>query len=195
MTSRSPVAFLLGAGLAVVLAVGAWLWLSRSGLSIDLSRPAVVQSIQRLQRLETVVYTMEKIVSGEQVNYYLPRLLAGERILLIVHGEVIAGIDLSKLDDSRIRITGRSIEIAMPPAEVFSTRIDNQRTRVYSRETGLFTAPDPNLESEVRREAETQLRQSAIEGGILKTAADNGRATLAGLLAGLGFESVVIDDD
>jgi hypothetical protein len=195
MTSRSPVAFLLGAGLAVVLAVGAWLWLSRSGLSIDLSRPAVVQSIQRLQRLETVVYTMEKIVSGEQVNHYLPRLLAGERILLIVHGEVIAGIDLSKLDDSRIRISGRSIEIAMPPAEVFSTRIDNQRTRVYSRETGLFTAPDPNLESEVRREAETQLRQSAIEGGILKTAADNGRATLSGLLAGLGFESVVIDDD
>jgi hypothetical protein len=195
MTSRSPIAFLLGAGVAVVLAVGAWLWLSQSGLSIDLSRPAVVQSIQRLQRLETVVYTMEKIVSGEQVNHYLPRLLAGERILLIVHGEVIAGIDLSKLDDSRIRITGRSIEIAMPPAEVFSTRIDNQRTRVYSRETGLFTAPDPNLESEVRREAETQLQQSAIQGGILKTAADNGRATLAGLLAGLGFESVVIDDD
>jgi hypothetical protein len=154
-----------------------------------------VQSIQRLQRLETVVYTMEKIVSGEQVNHYLPRLLAGERILLIVHGEVIAGIDLSKLDDSRIRITGRSIEIAMPPAEVFSTRIDNQRTRVYSRETGLFTAPDPNLESDVRREAEIQLQRSAIEGGILKTAADNGRATLSGLLAGLGFESVVIDDD
>lgn len=196
MTNRSPAAaFLLGAGVVLALAVGSWLFLSRSGFSIDLSRPAVVQRIQRLQRLETVVYTMEKIVSGEQVNAYLPRMLAGDRILLIVHGEVIAGIDLGKLDESRIRVTGRSIEIDMPPAEVFSTRIDNQRTRVYSRETGLFTTPDPNLESEVRRAAETQVQQAAIEAGILKTAAANGRATLSGLLAGLGFESVVIDDD
>ncbi len=152
----------------------------------------MVQRIQRLQRLETVVYSMEKIVTGEQANKFLPRMLAGERILLIVHGEVIAGIDLAKLDESKITVTGRSIEVEMPPAELFSTRIDNQRTRVYSRETGLFTAPDPNLESEVRREAERQVQQAAIESGILKTAAENGRANLAGLLEGLGFESVVI---
>ncbi len=75
---------------------------------------------------------------------------------------------------------------------MFSTRLDNERTRVYSRETGLFTAPDPNLESEVRREAERQIRQSALEGGILKTAAENGRTTMSGLLEGLGFESVII---
>jgi hypothetical protein len=193
MTGRSPVAaFLLGVVAAAAVAFGGWLILSRSGLTIDLSRPAVVQRIQRLQRLETVVYSMEKIVTGAQDNKFLPRMLAGERILLIVHGEVVAGIDLAKLDDSKITVNGRSIEVEMPAAEVFSTRIDNQRTRVYSRETGLFTAPDPNLESEVRREAERQVQQSAVEGGILKTATENGRANLTGLLEGLGFESVVI---
>jgi Protein of unknown function (DUF4230) len=193
MTGRSPVAaFLLGVLAATALAFGGWLILSRSGLTIDLSRPAVVQRIQRLQRLETVVYSMEKIVTGAQENKFLPRMLAGERILLIVHGEVVAGIDLAKLDDSKITVNGRSIEVEMPAAELFSTRIDNQRTRVYSRETGLFTAPDPNLESEVRREAERQVQQSAIEGGILKTATENGRANLTGLLEGLGFESVII---
>ena len=191
---RSPIlAFLLGlvAATALALLVG-WLLFFRSGLRIDLSRPAVVQRIQRLQRLETVVYSMEKIVTGEQVNAYLPRMLAGERILLIVHGEVTAGIDLGRLDDSKIAINGRNIEIEVPPAEVFSTRLDNEQTRVYSRETGLFTVPDPNLESEVRRAAERQIRQAAIDGGILKTAAENSRATLSGLLAGLGFENVVI---
>jgi Protein of unknown function (DUF4230) len=185
--------FLLGvvAGGAVAVVV-AWLLFFQSGLRIDLSRPAVVQRIQRLQRLETVVYSIEKIVTGSQDNAYLPRMLAGDRILLIVHGEVVAGIDLARLDDSKIAIKGRSIEIAMPTAEVFSTRLDNERTRVYSRETGLFTAPDPNLESEVRREAERQVRQSAIDGGILRTATENGRATLSGLLEGLGFEAVVV---
>lgn len=191
---RSPVlAFLLGLVAAGALAVViGWLLFFRSGLHIDLSRPAVVQRIQHLQRLETVVYSMEKIVTGTQDNAYLPRILGGDRILLIVMGEVTAGIDLGRLDDSKIDIKGRNITIELPPAEVFSTRLDNERTRVYSRETGLFTAPDPNLESEVRREAERQIRQSAIDGGILKNAADNGRATLSGLLEGLGFESVVI---
>ena len=185
--------FFLGIVAGVLAAVVvAWLLFFRSGLHIDLSRPAIVQRIQRLQRLETVVYSMEKIVSGTQDNAYLPRILGGDRILLIVHGEVIAGIDLGKLDDSKIDIKGARIEIEMPPAELFSTRIDNERTKVYSRETGLFTAPDPNLESEVRREAERQVRQSALEGGILKTAAANARATLSGLLEGLGFETVVI---
>ena len=191
---RSPIlAFIVGVIVTAALSMlVAWLLFFQSGMRIDLSRPAVVQRIQRLQRLETVVYSMEKIVTGSQDNKFLPRMLAGDRILLIVHGEVTAGIDLGYLDAATITIKNRDIEIDMPDAEIFSTRLDNDKTRVYSRETGLFTAPDPNLESEVRREAERQLRQSAIDGGILKTADDNGRATLSGLLSGLGFETVVI---
>ena len=185
--------YLVGAVAGVVVAVLAvWLLFFQSGIRIDLSQPAVVHRIQRLQRLETVVYSVEKIVTGTQDNAYLPKFLGGDRILLIVHGEVTAGIDLAKLDESKIKITGRSIELEVPPAEIFSTRIDNERTRVYSRETGLFTTPDPDLESEARREAERQIAQSATASGILKTAADNGRANLSGLLEALGFESVVI---
>ena len=188
--------YLAGAVAGVLAAVVVvWLLFFQSGIRIDLSQPAVVQRIQRLQRLETVVYSMEKIVSGTQDNAYLPKFLGGDRILLIVHGEVTAGIDLAKLDESKIKISGRSIEIDLPRAEIFSTRIDNQRTRVYSRETGLFTTPDPNLESEARREAERQIGQSAIESGILKTAADNGRANVTGLLQALGFETVVVRDE
>lgn len=195
ISRRSPIlAFIVGVLVTAALStVVAWLLFFQSGIRIDLSRPAVVQRIQRLQRLETVVYSMEKVVTGSQDNKFLPRVLAGDRILLIVHGEVTAGIDLGRMDESKIKIThGAEIEIVMPEAEIFSTRLDNELTRVYSRETGLFTAPDPNLESEVRREAERQLRQSAIDGGILKTADENGRTTLSGLLSGLGFETVII---
>jgi hypothetical protein len=157
---------------------------------IDLSRPTVVQQIQQLQRLETVVYSMEKIVSGGQDNKYLPRMLAGDRILLIVHGEVTAGVDLGALDPSQLSIDGKAVAIRLPEASLFSTRLDNARTRVYTRETGLFSSPDPELESDVRREAERQLTQAALDGGILKTAAANAKTTLTSLLQGLGFEAV-----
>jgi hypothetical protein len=63
---------------------------------------------------------------------------------------------------------------------------------VYSRDTDLFTSPDPNLESEVREEAERQLQQAALQDGILKAAEQNARSTISGMLKGLGFNQVQI---
>jgi hypothetical protein len=188
--------FVFGFAAAMVLALGAgWLVFFRGSSRVDISQPTVVHHIQQLQRLETVVYSMEKIVTGAQDSRFLPRLLAGDRLLLIVHGEVTAGVDLSAIDPSRLVVRGTTVELQLPDAAVFSTRLDNARTRVYTRETGLLTSPDPQLESEVRREAERQLTQAALDGGILKTAAANARATLTSLLLGLGFEAVNIHSE
>lgn len=185
--------FIAGFAAAMLLALAlGWFVFFRDGSRIDVSRPTVVQHIQQLQRLETVVYSMEKIVTGEQASAYLPKLLVGERLLLIVHGEVIAGVDLAQLDAAAVKIDGTSVQLNLPEPAIFSTRLDNARTRVYARETGLFTSPDPQLESEVRREAERQLTRAALDGGILKTAATNAQTTLTSLLHGLGFETVRI---
>jgi len=183
--------FLAGFVAALLLAtVAAGVWYFRGPPRIDVSSPAVVQHIQQLQRLETVVYNMEKIVTGNQDSRFLPRMLAGDRLLLIVHGDVTAGVDLGMLDPSKLSIDGRVVSIGLPEATIFATRVDNGQTRVYARETGLFISPDPNLESDVRREAERQLTQAALDGGILKTAAANARITLTSLLQGLGFDAV-----
>ena len=179
--------FLLAALLA---AVCGWALFFRGGVRLDMSRPTVVHQVQQLQRLETVVYSMEKIVTGSQESRYLPSFLAGDRLLLIVYGDVTAGIDLAALDVEAVQVDGTAITMTLPAPDIFSTRIDNSKTRVYSRETGLFTSPDPNLESEVRREAERQVRQAALDGGILKNAAANAQTTLTTFLRGLGFQTV-----
>ena len=185
--------FVLGFLLALMLALAAgWVVFFRGGSRVDISQPTVVQQIQQLQRLETVVYSMEKIVTGTQESRFLPRLLVSDRLLLIVHGDVTAGVDLAALDPAKVKVNGKSVELTLPEPIVFATRVDNGRTRVYTRETGLFSSPDPELESETRREAERQLTQAALDGGILKTAAANARTTLTSLLQGLGFEAVNI---
>jgi hypothetical protein len=199
---------LLGILLGILLTIGVIggaVWLStgvgllhllglfRSGqTSINVSQPTVVRQIQQLQRLETVTYTMDKIISGERDNPYLPKFLAGDRLLLVVHGQVIGGVDLAKVQPADVVVRGQSITFHVPQSEIFSTLIDNARTRVYSRDTGLFTSPDPNLESEVREEAERQLQQAALQDGILKTADQNARTTLASMLKGFGFSEVEI---
>jgi Protein of unknown function (DUF4230) len=194
----------LGALLALVV-IGGAVWfstgmgllrlmgLSRGGATvIYVGQPTVVRQIQQLQRLETVNYTMDKIISGEHANPYLPKFLAGDRLLLVVHGEVVAGVDLGKVQAGDVSVSGRAISLRIPAAEIFSTRIDNAKTKVYSRDTGLFSSPDPNLESEVREEAERQLQQAALQDGVLKAAEQNAHNTLSSMLKGFGFEQVDI---
>jgi hypothetical protein len=193
LSAAAWIAVAFAAGLAVAVAgvvAVKRINIFSSGLLFDPSPPSVVRQIRSLQRLETVVYAMDKIVAGGYENRFLPHMLAGDRLLLVVYGDVTAGVDLGRLEPSDVKVDGRAVTLTLPAAEIFSTRLDNGKTRVYSRETGLFSSVDPNLESQVRQEAEKQVRQAALDGGILSTAAANAATTLRSFLKGLGFEDV-----
>jgi hypothetical protein len=164
----------------------------RTSPTFDTSVPAIVQKIQRLNRLKTVVYSLDTVVEGSKSSAVLPDLLAGDRILLIVHGQSIAGIDLSKLRSEDVYIAGQSIRVTLPASELFVTTIDNQHTRVYARSTGLLASADQNLESETRARAQDQLQKDALSDGILDAARKNARATVTTLLYGLGFNHVEV---
>ena len=170
-----------------------WSAVTGRTLSIDVSQPTVVDRIQRLQRLETVVYTMDKLVTGARENPIFPDFLAGDRLLMLVHGEVVAGIDFTDLKPGDVRVNGKQIQLHLPAAQVFRTRIDSAKTRVYSRQTGLLVPTDPNLETQVRQEAERQLQEAALADGILRTAQQNASSTISSLLQGLGFEKIDFD--
>ncbi len=104
-----------------------------------------------------------------------------------------AGIDLSKLSDSDITVgpDGKAI-IILPAAEVFSATLDNQKSYVYDRQTGLLTHGDVNLETQARQVAEQEIYQAAVEDGILTQAQANGANFVERLVKALGVTSVVI---
>ena len=159
------------------------------------SAPMVVEKVQRLNRLESIVYSLDTVVEGDRTSTILPDALAGDKLLMIVHGETIAGVDMSQMKPEDVQITeagGRSIKLVLPPSQVFVTTIDNAHTRVYSRDTGIFVPADPNLESETRAKAQQQLQQAALTDGILDAASKNARATVTAMLEGLGFEHVEV---
>src|SRR6201987_3295862 len=161
-------------------------------ISVDVSQPTVVSRIQRLERLETVTYTMDKVVEGDRSSSVLPDFLVGAKLLLLVPGEAIAGVDLTELKPSDVAVRGNTVSFHLPPAQLFITARDDSRTRVFSRSTGWFVQADPDLESEVRAKAEQDLRNSAMTAGILFTARNNAASTLTKLRLGFGFEQVQI---
>jgi hypothetical protein len=165
--------------------------------TIETSVPAVVEKIQRLSRLETVVYSLDTVVEGQRTTPLLPDILAGDKLLLIVHGQSIAGVDLSQLKPEEVRIDrptgtaeGSTIHVTLPASQIFVTALDEQHTRVYTRSTGLLVPADANLESDTRAKAQQQLQQAALTDGILDAARKNARATVTTLLYSLGFQHV-----
>lgn len=184
---------LLVSALAHLTPTSLWNRITGRTTTFDVSSPAVVERIRQLSRLETVVYSLDKIVEGNRDSPYIPSFLVGDKILLVAHGEVIAGIDFSQLKPSDIHINGDAVELHLPPPQILTTRIDNGRTRVFSRTTGLFVLADPNLESQTRAAAEQQIGQAALDDGILDKARQNARASVTALLYSLGFHKVAVD--
>jgi hypothetical protein len=52
---------------------------------------------------------------------------------------------------------------------------------------------DPNLETQVRQEAERQLQDAVLADGILRTAQQNATSTISSLLQAWGFEKIDFD--
>ena len=149
----------------------------------------IINQIRPLARLETIQYTIEKVITAEVGQNVLAPLI-GDKLLFVGHGYVIAGIDLSKIRSEDITIEDGILVIHLPKAEVFVATLDNDQSYVYDRETGLFTHGDINLETTARQAAEDQIRQAALKDGILEQAQTNAGIYLESLLKDLGYTEV-----
>jgi len=155
----------------------------------------IVREVRALARLETIQYTVEKVITAETGQGALG-FLFGDRLLFIAHGIVIAGVDLDRLtpDDIRIDAQGRAY-LHLPEAEIFVATLDNEQSYVYDRDTGLLTRGDITLEAAARKAAEDEIRRAALEDGILEQARQNAESTLYRMLRALGIPDIVFVTD
>lgn len=160
-----------------------------------ISGDAIVQQIRQISRLETTTYSIERVIEVRQSDASWPDWLRGDRLLLIAHGRVIAGIDLEQLQPSDVIVAadGGTVTVTLPAAQIFNrdSILDNARTRVYDRQQGLLAPPNENLETEARRAAESQLLAGACEEDILGRATEDGRVAVTNMLALFDMEVVV----
>ena len=152
---------------------------------------AIVREVRALARLETIQYTVERVIIAETGQGPFG-FLFGDRLLLVAHGMVIAGVDLGRLQPADIEFDdlGR-VYVRLPEPEVFVAALDNDKSYVYDRDTGLLTRGNVQLEAEARRSAEAAIRETALEDGILEQAQVNAESYLYGLLRTLGYADVV----
>ena len=149
----------------------------------------IIRQVQSLARLETIQYSVEKVITAE-VNQGVFGPLFGDKLLLVAHGNVIAGIDLNKLGVMDLVLEGDILKVRLPDAEVFSATLDNQQSYIYDRKTGLLTKGDVQLETAARQAAEQEILKAAETDGILDLAMENAKVYLERLFNTLGYLKV-----
>jgi len=152
----------------------------------------IIREVQSLARLETIQYSMDKLITAE-VNQGVLGPLFGDRLLLVAHGFVIAGVDLAQISVEDLRLEDDTLYVSLPEAEIFVATLNNERSYIYDRTTGILRKSDPDLETAARRVAEQEIYDGAVEDGILEQAQFNAEVFLERLFNTLGYQRVVFD--
>jgi hypothetical protein len=188
-TVKSILLFIL---IAAIFVAGIWLgvkFATRSSLHEE-KTDSVVEQIQTLSDLVTVKYVVEKVVVLDDAKWY------GEnRVLLLAHGVVKAGIDLKRLQPGDIVVSGKAISVHLPPPQLTDAYLDDQKSQVIDHTTGLLRTFDKDLEQTAREEAVLDVRRAAIQNGILNDASERAQLELALFLHQAGYEQVKFNGD
>ncbi len=151
----------------------------------------IIQQVRPLARLETIQYSVQKVITAE-IGQEVLKELFGDRLLFVAHGVVVGGVDLSTLSEEEIEIRDGILTVTIPKAEVFVATLDNEKSYVYDRDTGLLRKSDSQLETIARQAAEEEILKGALEDGILDQASMNAQLFLTLLLNNLGFKDIII---
>lgn len=152
----------------------------------------IINEVRSLARLETIQYTIEKVITAE-IGQGQFGFLFGDRLLFVAHGSVIAGVDLAKMTPADLRLEGDVLHATLPQPEIFVATLDNDKSYVYDRETGILRREQVDLETQARQVAEQEIAKAALQDGILDTARINAETYLSSLFNSLGFSRVVFE--
>jgi hypothetical protein len=145
----------------------------------------------------TVSSEFEKVVTAERNQDVLWGAL-GETMVFVANGTVAAGIDMSQMTPEDIQVLDPvTVQIHLPPAQVFTeySGLNNEKSYVADRDTGLLTRADSELETEVRRIAEQEIIEVAMGSNLLQEADENAEKEIRQLLEGLGFVNIEFWDE
>jgi len=166
---------------------GDWLpnWFRQKN-KLENTQTVVLQEITSLGKLELVRYNFKDIVEQQITKQWLPDAKA----ILIVQGEAVGCVDLTQMDIADINAEQDTLVIHLPEPEICYFKIDHDRSKVYNTEYAFME--EAQLVQEAYKQAERQIRQSALDMGILEQTRENARKMLTPILERTSGKKVVL---
>ena len=196
---------LIGFGLGAMATAGVLFWQNQDKPKVEtVTREGVLSKIQSLNRLQTVLYNVDTVITAEKQGTWQQLWQDEQKGLFVAHGRVQAGVDLNLLKPEDVLIEdlsasqatnqatiqtadskspNKKITITLPSAQVFDTYLDN--VAVYDIKTGLFGAmpTDPQIFNQAQAVGKQQVLATACKSDILQLATDNAQKQIQSLFA------------
>ena len=169
-----------------------------------ITREGVVTQIQQLNRLHTVAFSVDTVITSERPGSWMKLWQDEQKALFIAHGRVEAGVDLSALTPEMVQVvqpaqanadeeqvadpnsqaaTMPQINITLPPTEIFSVYLDD--IEIYDWQTGAFgmMQVDPKILAQAQTMAKKEMLERACRGDVMNMALQNAQTQLQQLFA------------
>jgi hypothetical protein len=167
----------------------------QSEVRVEHAGATVVRELRSLARLETSSLHLEKVIELADHQKRLRGLVdADDTLLFVASGEVVLGVDLSKLAEGDVRADPESgiayVELSAP--EVLSTRFDEAHSYVHSRTTDMLARRNEGLEAAARREALAAFARAGNDPRALEAAKAQAERQLRSLARAWGAKDLVV---
>ena len=169
-----------------------------------ITREGVVTQIQNLNRLETVAFSVDTVITSQRSGSWMKLWQDEQKALFIARGRVEAGIDLSALTPEMVQVIQPTesevndaenadvnasvsimpqINITLPPSEIFSVYLDD--IEIYDWQTGAFgmMQVDPKILQQAQSMAKEEVLERACRGDVMTMALENAQVQLQQLFA------------
>lgn len=157
-------------------------------------RAVVISKLKNSAKLATVEYIVTKVISAKQTKWFAKDTY----FFAETEATIKAGIDLEKLKEEDIKITGNRISISLPPVEIVNFSYPAEGYKViekYSDQAAIFKWNSINVKEkdELYRQGEEYIRENFDNLGIKESAQANTRTLLKKILTLSGFEEIYIE--
>ena len=163
--------------------------------------PIIVQQVRNIAQLMTIETWSEIVADSAKIperslfgnilrhSPYIPiGSLQTDKLVLIVKGKVIAGLDLSRLDANAIRVKEDTVSLRLPRARILDVLINPSDVEVFS-EKGKW---EPAAITRVQQAARNTIVQNALNQQVLRRAEEKGSALISDLMRNSGYKEVRI---
>lgn len=167
--------------------------------SKDVYQNNILTQVEAIGKLELAQYHFQEVTELNKNADYVElfsrkfKLAPDARALLISQGSAAGCIDLTNISKADIDITRDTLFITIPQPELCYYKIDLANSRFYDLEvTSLDKKKRQEFMEEIYRLAESQIKQSALELGILEQTRENAHRILDPMLEKIAGKPVVI---
>ena len=167
--------------------------------SKDVYQNNILTQVEAIGKLELAQYHFQEVTELNKNADYVElfsrkfKLAPDARALLISQGSAAGCIDLANISKADIDITRDTLFITIPQPELCYYKIDLANSRFYDLEvTSLDKKKRQEFMEEIYRLAESQIKQSALELGILEQTRENAHRILDPMLEKIAGKPVVI---